>query len=588
MNMRDRDHNTSPTGDVAGTDAQDARPSDGPSSVTAAAAASAYPADSGSSRRADAVPGAASATGAANPAAHSSGDPSKLTEREAALTYTDTVHRAGFDPAHPEEFEADKPTDRAVLIGLGGRWLTDWALRIAIAIVAGWLLSKIIGFLWVGILPILLAIILSTVLWPPVKYMRIIKVPWALAALLSILFAFGLVAAIIAAITPSIVDQAPRLFDSASQGIREVQDWIQGPPLNVQDEQMNSAINEVTSVLQTRGDEIANGVLTGVSAFSSILITLVLTIVLTFFFIKDGVKFLPWLRRVVGRNAGRHLTEVLTRSWVTLSAFIRTQAIVSFVDAFFIGLGLMILGVPLAWALAVITFLAGFIPIVGAFTAGALAVLVALVSNGFTTALIVLVLIIAVQQLEGNVLQPVLQSRSMNLHPVVVLLGVAAGGGLFGIIGAFLAVPVAAVVAVILRYLGEQIDLRTGDRSAADVNAATEEGKLTAWLGELGSSRFRKVPGLSGLAAAVTGDSAGQAHHQSHGRHHDVESGAAETATAVAEPSDPLDDDRDRDPHDDSTAAATDPGAGQDTRKPSAAERLRGVFGKARSALRSK
>lgn len=497
-------------------------------------------------------------------------DVGEITEDTAAQTFSDTLARVGFDPAHPEEFEKDKPTDRAVLIGIGGRWLTDWALRLAIVIVACWLLSQIIGYLWVGILPILLALIVSTVLWPPVKYMRKIHIPASLAAFLSILLAFGIVGGIIAAITPSIVAQAPQLIDSTTAGILQIQDWIQGPPLNIQDEQIDSAVSEVTSVLQDRGNEIANGVLTGVSAVGSVFVTLVLVVVLTFFFIKDGVRFLPWLRRVTGRNAGRHLTEVLTRSWVTLSGFIRTQAIVSFVDAFFIGLGLVILGVPLAWALAVLTFLGGFIPIVGAFTAGAVAVIVALVSNGLTTALIVLALVIAVQQLEGNILQPILQSRSMNLHPVIVLLSVAAGGGLFGIVGAFLAVPIAAVVAVIMRYIGEQIDLRTGDRSAADVAAATEEGKLTAWLAEIGASRFRNVPGLSGIAAAVTGDNLRTAGGDPSADSPDLDDVSAPTAVGSTQPvaSPPGDDD----------AAATS----------KASSRISGIFARARSALRVK
>ena len=406
-----------------------------------------------------------------------------------------------FDPEHPERFEEGKPTDRGVLIGMGGRWLSDWALRLAIGLVALWLLGKILGFLWVGILPILLALILSTVVWPPVKYMKKVGIPAALASLLSILLGLGLIAGIIALITPSIVKQAPQLVDSASIGIRRLQDWIQGPPLNIDDDQINNGINQAVGFLQERGEDIANGVFTGVSTLGSVVVTLLLVFVLTFFFVKDGPRFLPWLRGVTGRRAGRHLTEVLTRSWVTLGGFIRTQAIVSFVDAFFIGIGLVILGVPLAWALAVLTFLGGFIPIVGAFTAGALAVLVAFVSNGLTTAIIVLVLIVAVQQLEGNVLQPVLQSRSMNLHPVVILLAVAGGGTLFGILGAFLAVPVAAVVAVVIRYVSEQIDLMAGDVSASDVKPATEEGRLTAWLAEVSAVRFRDLPGVSSLVA---------------------------------------------------------------------------------------
>lgn len=391
---------------------------------------------------------------------------------------------------HPAPDSQEETVDRAVLIGIGGRWLTDWALRLAIVIVAGWLLVRIGGALWVGILPILLALIASTILWPPTGWMVRHKVPSALAALISILCALGLVAGVLALIAPSIVEQSVKLADQTSVAIREVQDWLRGPPLNIRDEQLDSVLNQLSSTLQARGDQIANGVFTGVSAVGSMLITLVLMLVLTFFFIKDGPRFLPFVRRIVGRNAGRHFTEVLTRSWNTLGGFIRTQAIVSMVDAVLIGLALVLLGVPLAWALAVITFLAGFIPIVGAFTAGALAVLIALVANGLTTAIIVLVVIIVVQQVEGNILQPVLQSRAMNLHPVVVLLGVAAGSALFGIIGAFLAVPVAAVVAVVLRYIGEQIDLRTGDVTAADLAAATDEGRLTAWLGELSSSRF--------------------------------------------------------------------------------------------------
>jgi predicted PurR-regulated permease PerM len=215
--------------------------------------------------------------------------------------------------------------------------------------------------------------------------------------------------------------------------------------------------------------------------------------VLTFFFVKDGPAFLPWLRREAGPEIGGHLTEVFSRSWKTLGDFIRVQAVVSFVDAFFIGLGLVVLGVPLAPALAVLTFFAGFVPIVGALAAGTLAVLVALVSNGPTTALIVLGIIIVVQQLESNVLQPVLQGRSLNLHAAVVLLAVTAGGTLFGIIGAFLAVPVAAVTAAVLRYISEQISLRAGEVHADDLPTTTPEGTAAARRVENAARQFRQL-----------------------------------------------------------------------------------------------
>ena len=215
----------------------------------------------------------------------------------------------------------------------------------------------------------------------------------------------------------------------------------------------------------------------GISIATTVVATVFIMAVVTFFMLKDGDRFLPMVRRYTGSNAGWHLSEVLTRSWNTLSGFIRTQALVSFVDAFFIGLGLIILQVPLALVLAVITFFAGFIPIVGAFTAGALAVIIALVTNGFTNALLVLVLILVVQQMEGNVLQPVLQSKAMNLHAAIVLLSVTVGSALFGILGAFLAVPIAAVVAVWIRYHSEMVALRSGEITIDDVEIATSRGQ---------------------------------------------------------------------------------------------------------------
>ncbi|MFN3543049.1 MULTISPECIES: AI-2E family transporter [unclassified Rhodococcus (in: high G+C Gram-positive bacteria)] len=354
-------------------------------------------------------------------------------------------------------------SDRGDLIGVGGMWLAKWSL-ILIAIAAGaWVLGWLIGQFWVILLPVLLAVIVATVLWPPAKLMMRLGFPPALAASVSLVVFFVVIGGIITLIVPSVAEQAPELVDQASGGIAQVQDWLKGPPLNIGDDQIDSAVSAIVSRLQDSGEVIATGVFTGVSAAGSLLVTLALVLVLTFFFVKDGPKFLPWLHGFSGGRAGTHLGEVLSRMWATLGGFIRTQAIVSFIDAFFIGLGLVILGVPLALVLATLTFIGGFIPIVGAFVAGALAVLVALVANGLTTALIVLAIIVAVQQLEGNVLQPILQSRSMNLHPAIVLLAVTAGSSLFGIIGAFLAVPAAAVAAVLIRYLSEQIDARSNE-----------------------------------------------------------------------------------------------------------------------------
>lgn len=371
--------------------------------------------------------------------------------------------------------------DRGDVIGSGVLWLAKWALCV-VAIAAGaWVLGFLAAKLWVVLLPVLLAIVVATVLWPPTGLLMRIGLPPAAAASLTLIGFIGVLAGGIALIVPSVVDQMPELSDKATTGINTVRDWLQGPPLNMRDEQLDSAVDAVVSRVQSSAEQIASGVFTGVSTATSVLVTLFLVLVLSFFFIKDGPKFLPWLHKFVGGRNGRHFEEVLVRVWQVLGGFIRTQAVVSFIDAFFIGLGLVILGVPLWGVLTALTFVGGFIPMVGAFVAGALAVLVALVGNGFTTALIVLAIIVAVQQLEGNVLQPVLQSRTMKLHAVVVLLAVTGGGTLYGITGAFLAVPVVAVVTVVVRYISEQIDVtvarsaRGAEPPVADTDAAVTE-----------------------------------------------------------------------------------------------------------------
>ncbi|UUZ43655.1 AI-2E family transporter [Janibacter limosus] len=266
----------------------------------------------------------------------------------------------------------------------------------------------------------------------------------------------------------------------ASKGLTELQDRAARAPFNIDSSTIDDAVKSATTWLQDQSGQIASGALAGASAVGSAVVTLVLVLVLVFFFIKDGPQFLPFVRRVAGERTGAHLTEVATRSWNTLGGFIRTRALVSAVDAVLIGTGLFVLGVPLAFALAILTFFGGFIPIVGAFAVGFLSVLVALVAQGPMTALFVLILIIAVQQIEGNVLQPFLRGRSMQLHAGIILLSVAVGSTIFGIVGAFLAVPVAAVTAVVLRYLSEQANLKAGIVTADEVEAESAEGEDAA------------------------------------------------------------------------------------------------------------
>ena len=400
----------------------------------------------------------------------------------------EALEQASTPGAHPDQGGG---VDRGMLLLEGLRGAAAWAWRFLLVAAALALTFYVIGKLWGGVLPLILALIVSTVLYPPVRFLKRHRWPAGAAAGVVLLLGLSLFLGSLAAIAPGLVSQGQVIVRQAGQGLQVLREWLEGPPLNLQNEQISDYVNQASDWLQQQSSDIASGVLSGVSTAGSVIVTLAMVLVLTFFFLKDGERFAPWARRFVGPTAGMHLTEILARMWVTLGGFIRAQALVSLVDAIAIGIGLLILGVPLAFGLALITFFAGFIPIVGAVTAGALAVLVALVSEGFTTALWVLLIVLLVQQLEGNVLSPILQSRAMDLHPVIILLAVAAGGTRWGIVGAFLAVPVTATAVSVLRYVSEHLDLRTGTVRAEEVEPLTSEGRQAAVLAEESAPVFQ-------------------------------------------------------------------------------------------------
>ncbi|MFT3661502.1 MAG: AI-2E family transporter [Gordonia sp. (in: high G+C Gram-positive bacteria)] len=390
-------------------------------------------------------------------------------------------------PTAPETPDDGEYPSRSRVFLAGLRASATVCLQALIVLAFLWVLIWVVGKFWTIVLPVVLAIIVATVLWPPVRFMLRFGVPAALASLLSLLGLAAIIAGILAVVVPSVIDQVPELRDRTIEGVKHVQEWVQGPPLSVDDSQLSGYVETIIQRVQSSALAIASGVYTGVGAATSVLMTGFTAFVLVFFFLKDGPKFIPWLNRTAGSSAGSHIAEVLVRMWNTLGGFIRTQAIVSAVDAVLIGIGLYVLNVPLWGVLTIVTFVGGFIPILGAFVAGALAVLIALVANSLTTALIVFGIILLVQQLEGNVLQPWLQAKAMELHAAIVLLAVLLGGSLFGIIGAFLAVPTTACLTVLLRYVLEQIGRAAGeqiqeeDEASGDDSGPGEKRSLFAW-----------------------------------------------------------------------------------------------------------
>ncbi|PPK93173.1 putative PurR-regulated permease PerM [Kineococcus xinjiangensis] len=344
--------------------------------------------------------------------------------------------------------------------------LATWSLRL-LAITAGVaLLAWVVLQLWTVVLPTVLAVLLATILWPPVRQMRTVM-PDALAAALAMLGMLGLLGGLVAIIVPRITGQVQELAGQVSGGLRTIQQFVNRSPedfleslpfrvpFTVDTEQFSRQVDVLVARMQSVVQDVALGVLGGLSSVGSGIVTAVLALVLCFLFLKDGPKFGPWLSDQVGTRAGAHLPELLGRTWGVLGGYIRSQALVAFIDAVLIGVGLAVLDIPFALPLAVLVFFGGFLPFIGAILTGSLAALVALVSHGWVRMLVVIALVLIVQQLESNVFQPYLVGKIVSLHPAVVILAVTAGGTLLGIAGAFLAVPVAAVVATVYRYIKE-------------------------------------------------------------------------------------------------------------------------------------
>jgi putative heme transporter len=391
---------------------------------------------------------------------------------------TEAGHATGSDESAgpqaadswPQE-EASGPRSR---LWRAGR--TGWAILgiIGVLVVAGFLAAE----LALIVVPVVLALFPATLLVPVAAKLKDIGVPDALAAILSILLAFVVIGGIIGAMVPLVLSDVPDLVESASEGIQEIEQFLEDDPLGLglggPAELLQAAREQFGEIGQYAGQAGA----AAVTAFETFAGLLLLFVVL-FFYLKDGRRLADGVISVAPETSRPRLRRAADRSWETLGSYFRGQLLVALVDAIFIGIGLLILGVPLAVPLAVLIFFGGLFPIVGAVTTGALAVLVALADAGLTTALIVLGLVLLVQQLESNVLEPLILGKAIDLHPIVVLLAITTGAVTLGILGAFLAVPVAAIIGRVVaddEDEGEvEEDGRATDQDAGELRAATED-----------------------------------------------------------------------------------------------------------------
>ncbi|MCC3276634.1 MULTISPECIES: AI-2E family transporter [unclassified Arthrobacter] len=315
------------------------------------------------------------------------------------------------------------------------------------------------------VIPVLLALILGAAIAPFVNWLRRKGWPSALATGLSFLLLLAVFGGLITGIVFAIRSEWSSLVDQAVQGFEKLYDFVENGPLPIDDNMLRSARDSAIDFATS--STVSNGALAGLSAATSFATGFLLMAVVLFYFLKDGdriwaffLRLFPDDRRDKARLSGFRVMEVL-------GGYIRGTAIVAMVDAVCIGAALFFLGVPLALPLTVIVFVGSFIPLVGATAAGVFAALIALVANGPVVALIVVIVIILVNQLEGNFLQPVVMGKSLSIHALVILLALTAGTILAGIIGAILAVPIAAVGWAVIKVW-------TGEDTGEDIEEAGE------------------------------------------------------------------------------------------------------------------
>lgn len=308
------------------------------------------------------------------------------------------------------------------------------------------LIAWIAAQLQVVVVPVLVSLLIATLLVPPADALRRLGVPSALATVMVMLALAGVVAAIVAFVVPKLGSQVDDIGRYIRDGVDEVLGWLTRGPLHLRQAEIDKAVENARESLKDNAGAISGGVLAGVSLAAELVAGVLLAVVVVFFVVHDGRALWAWTVRLFPKRHRDPIDGAGRRAWEATSGYVRGVAIIALVDAVLIGLALAIIGVPLVVPLAALVFLGAFIPIVGATVSGAVAALVALVSGGVVEALIVVGVIVTIQQLEGDLLYPVIVGRAVSLHALAILLVLAAGSIVAGLVGALLAVPIASAV----------------------------------------------------------------------------------------------------------------------------------------------
>ncbi|MFE2552420.1 AI-2E family transporter [Streptomyces sp. NPDC059355] len=339
--------------------------------------------------------------------------------------------------------------------------VVPWGMRVAaevswrLLLLAGmlWVVMKVISEVRLVVLAFAAALLVTALLQPFVVRLRRLGLPRGLATAVTAILGFVVIGLVGWFVVWQVMENLDDLSARVRDGINELKLWALDSPFHVTEKQINDIAKNLSETIGTNTEQITSAGLQGVTVLVEVLTGILLAMFSTLFLLYDGKRIWTWVQGLVPAAARPGVAGAGPRAWRTLTAYVRGTVLVALIDAIFIGLGIYFLKVPMAVPLAVFIFLFAFIPLVGAVVSGALAVVVALVTQGPWTALMVLAVVLAVQQIEGHVLQPFILGRAVRVHPLAVVLSVAAGGMVAGIGGAVVAVPLVAVTNTVVVYL---------------------------------------------------------------------------------------------------------------------------------------
>ncbi|GAA2181513.1 AI-2E family transporter [Brooklawnia cerclae] len=330
---------------------------------------------------------------------------------------------------------------------VGAGW--SWRLLVVGAAVVGlWTFGSKLGQI---VVPVLLAVLIASGMSPMTAWLQRKGAPRWLGALASLLVLVLVVSGLLALVGAQIASQWQQLSTTATTGFSEVLEWLATGPLRISEAQVNDWIRQMVSAVEDSRDQIATWAATAGSGIGSFFAGLVTTLFVAFFFLKDGRRITGAFAKVLPGYALATISPAVSGGWTALTHYVRAAVAVAAIDGVGAGLGALILGSNLWLAIMALTFVCSFVPILGAMIAGTVAVVVVLVTLGPIKAVIMLVVFVAVMGVESHLLQPLLLGRAVEIHPLLVLLGITAGAILAGIAGAFFAIPLIAFVSGCIR-----------------------------------------------------------------------------------------------------------------------------------------